>query len=206
MVKVAFYTCLYGDYDDLKDPLIKEGDWFCFTDQKIKSNIWQFLDVPKISEDKARCCRYCKLNPWELLPNYDYYIWQDACCQFLNNKIFNKLKFDLSFFMHAEIKQLFYEIDLIKKLKKDDGDLLDEQFKYYKNQGLPADANLYETTCFIVKNNQRDFFNKWYDEIVKFSKRDQVSLCYLMWKYDKMPNILPGTVYYNPYFSKNNHK
>ena len=159
-----------------------------------------------MSKDLTRCCRYCKLNSWELIPNYDAYILQDACCQFINDKIFSKLEYDFSLFLHSEIKQLFYEIELIKQLKKEDNELVNNQFKHYKAQGLPFDANLYETTCFIAKSNQKDFFGHWYNEIVNFSKRDQVSLCYLMWKHNKTPNILPGTVYYNPYFLKNNHK
>jgi hypothetical protein len=48
--KKVIYTCIFGNYDLLRDPLIvnEKWDYICFTDQDIKSNVWI---IEKITND-----------------------------------------------------------------------------------------------------------------------------------------------------------
>jgi len=71
-MKVAIYTCITNNYDQLKGiktPL--EFDLFCFTDNLEQDSLgWNLvkIDSSEYSHKDIKC------NIHKLLPDYDYYI------------------------------------------------------------------------------------------------------------------------------------
>ena len=60
---------------------------------------------------------------------------------------------------------------------------------YYKGY---IDSKLYEAGLFIFKNKEKmnNFFNDWWQEILKYSYQDQISLPFVLWKNNINPKIL----------------
>ena len=57
MEKICVYTCITGNYDNLKDVLVKEDnvDYICFTDNKyLSSSTWKIMYI----EDKTLTAHY----------------------------------------------------------------------------------------------------------------------------------------------------
>ena len=77
-MKIACYTALVGDYDNLLNPvyITDEWDYICFTDQKISGSKWKIRPLQHIiAKDPIRTNRWHKLNPHILFPEYDYSIY-----------------------------------------------------------------------------------------------------------------------------------
>jgi hypothetical protein len=210
MNKIAVYTSLFGDYDILRAPIYKDCDFFCFSDRpEIVYKGWNIIQANPI--DPIRTARYYKLHPHDFL-DHDYFLWQDACMVLKKDpfKLIDQLENEsLGIYPHAELKTYEDEIRLICGLQKDNIDLVQRQYSFYKEQGLPKDVPIFETTIMVVKNNQltRQFFVDWWSELKRFSRRDQVSLPFLLWeKKVNCVGLKPGTIYHNPFFKHYRHK
>jgi hypothetical protein len=66
-----------------------------------------------------------------------------------------------------------------------------EQLERYIKDGYP-DNTLYECGFFIYKNNDLHckLLDDWWEENIKYSYQDQLSLPYLLWKHNIKPTIL----------------
>ena len=58
------------------------------------------------------------------------------------------------------------------------------QAEFYLRQNLPAESGLYELSTIIRKNTQvvREMEMMWWEQICKFSSRDQISFPYVLWR------------------------
>ena len=211
MNKIAIYTSWFGNYDILRKPIYKDCDFFCFTDKPsgLYKN-WKLINVNS-EIDVVRTSRKYKFSPYLFL-DYDYFIWQDACLVMKRdpNSLISCLKeASLGIYLHAELNTLREEVDLICALNKDDPKLVKKQFSIYEKEGLPENVSLFETTIMVMKNNNllRNFLEIWWAEIENYSRRDQVSLPYLLWKHkmDCVP-LKPGNIYHNPFFKHFRHR
>lgn len=81
--KKVIYTCILGNYDELKEPKIihKDFDYICFTDNEtITSNVWKIINVTNDLNDLdiIRKQRAYKMLPHKFLKNYDFSIYIDG--------------------------------------------------------------------------------------------------------------------------------
>src|SRR5690242_15890300 len=82
MQKKVCYTALIGNYEELKTPTVisKGFDFVCFTDQDIKSDVWEIRKISPGSDPQRRA-REIKLLPHVFLPEYEFTFWLDAAFQ-----------------------------------------------------------------------------------------------------------------------------
>ena len=55
----------------------------------------------------------------------------------------------------------------------------------YNNENFPDNTGLIEGCLIVRKHNEKDcvnLMNKWFEEIEKYSYRDQLSFNYILWK------------------------
>jgi len=81
MNRVVIYTAISGDYDDLKEPLIRceDCDYVCFTDNlDLSSEVWKIIPFEELGLDDVRKAREVKLRPQRYFPDYEYSIWVDS--------------------------------------------------------------------------------------------------------------------------------
>jgi predicted O-methyltransferase YrrM len=87
---------------------------------------------------------------------------------------------------------------------------LDAQCAAYRAEGLPAKSGLWNTMVLARRRTPAmlDFGRAWWSEIERHTRRDQVSLPYLLWKYGIECGRLGNDVYRvgaTPYFIRGLH-
>lgn len=214
--KIVIYSCIVGDYDNVKDPLIKTSncDYVLFTDNhELKSEKWNIQIIPKeimnqYKNNGTLINRYYKLNPHMLFKDYDYAIYVDGSIQIVSDlsTLVNSINsIGIALHKHRLRNCIYDEYKACKILKKGNQKCLKEQIKKYKNENFPKKYGMAE--CGIIVSDLHNkmaikIFTDWFSElIITSSLRDQISLPYVLWKkniaIDKITTL--GTnVFQNP--------
>ena len=196
-MKCVVYTAIYGEKDTLKDPLVinPNVDYLCFTDNKnIKSNVWKIIHHPAIHTNPVRSAKIFKVKPHEFLSDYDISLWVDA--NFLIKTdlqtFFQKSDFlskaGMMLFQHDQGRNCIYdEANTIMQDRKDDPALVTAQMNKYREEKFPPQHGLSANSIMLKKHNDSAIIalgDKWWSEIQQYSRRDQLSLYYCIWKLD----------------------
>lgn len=206
-MKTLVLTSITGGKDILTDPIEKYDncDYIAFVDNITPNiKIWEQRPVINFSTiDQFTFRRNAK--PYKILstimfPQYDYIIWQDGNHNLKMNPvdIINEygVDADLLIFKHPDRFCLYNELEACAGWGLDLFDNLQKQFQFYKAVDMPTNWGLFELSTFIKKNtpsvNQLELM--WWEQICKFSSRDQTSLPYVLWKMGETINykILKG--------------
>ena len=196
MNKKVIYTCITNGYDNLIEPKIKteDFDYICFTDSNnLKSNIWEIRKMPNecLKYQKNKIDRSVKILPHKYLQKYDISIWVDANLS---------IKADLNEFL-GELDTLsdnciwipqhpcrdcaYEEANIVFSIGKDKSDKPKIQSEKYKKEGFPAHFGLTQNSIIVRKHNDKTcikLMEMWWNEILNYSHRDQLSLQYCRWK------------------------
>jgi len=221
--RIAVYTVLFGKYDDLKEPLYvsSQCDYYILTNQKIDNySVWKNYPIDKFSErtkgfSNLELARFFKTHPHLLFPDYKYSMFIDANIQIVTDMVPVIQQLGNNFIaIHNQpgrdcVYQEATEIIVIKKAPKDQ---IKPQVKAYKAEGFPEHYGLFRT-CVVVREHNNETCKKvmdmWWNEMVKYSKRDQLSFTYCLWKLGlKKDSIssLGDDVRTNPRFIESMHK
>lgn len=211
--KKVVYTAIFGDYEGLlPQRRIAGWEFICFTDNpKLKAAPWKVVLVdPPVPGDKVRSSRYIKINPHLFLKEYDISIFIDGNFLIIGN--IDKLAgtmlsnaviacFDHSqntrdprdcvYMEHASIKQMAEE----RGIYKDDPRVMEAQMAYLRAQHYPAHNGLVYSGVLLRKHHDAKLIKvmeDWWYMVENYSRRDQLSFDYVMWKHDLAYNIIPG--------------
>lgn len=224
MNKFLILTSNLGEKDILKDPIEKfdNCDYFAFVDKNHDVKIWEqknIFDFTSIDKYKhRRNAKVYKVLSSILFPEYEYIIWHDANHNLIINpsSILEEYgdKFDLLLFKHADRNCIYQEMSVVKAWNFEEPKTIDDQFNYYHNiQKMPQNISLFEMNCFIKQNNHqvKTLDLMWWEQICKFSSRDQCSFTYCLWKLNDILKIktFKGVSHKkqggNIYFSEHEH-
>ena len=196
-MKKVIYTINLGGYDKVNSFNKEKGfDYYIFCDRYDENNNtnWTFLPIPKYIKDAnisiVKKQRFIKLNPHLFFKNYDLSIYLDATFIIfgnLNEFLFRILspKFNIYTFEHPKRDCLYDEIVEVIHLQKEKesiGNLLKTR---YRKEQFPYKNGLIESSIIVRKHNNKEciyLMNKWTNEVIKYSHRDQLSYNYLIWK------------------------
>lgn len=207
--KIVVFTAIVDQYDTLKMPeyINDQYDYIVFTDCEIEdSGIWQIRPITYFDEDPTKTARYIKTHPHILLSEYDIAIWIDANIMIINNfhdiiDNFISSGLLLGAIPHPNRNSIYEEISACRKRNKDNLKIMELQVKKYKSENFFHD-DLIETNLmiFLMHNNKLiDFLNLWWNEIHYFSRRDQLSINYALYK----TNIIWHRIMDKPYSARN---
>ena len=213
-MKIAILTSLIGNGNIISAPSIKfsDIDYYAYTDQEV-TNDWNKLTTIDFSSDKIyskrRSAKIPKILPSVVVPGYDYYVWLDSTHQLAVHpsiiiETFMK-NCSMGVFRHPFRNCVYDEAAVIKDVCYDHKDLVDSQMSFYADQKYKKDNGLYELTAFITKNcnETRRLGWMWWEQICKYSSRDQLSFPYCVEKCEITLGIIPGCVTlskgHNPY-------
>jgi hypothetical protein len=185
-------------------------DYHAFVDEKKQESMWIQHDSIDFTNDKSfkdrRNAKIYKILPFLFLPNYDYYIWIDSTHNIVKHplEIIKSINSDISVFKHSERNCIYDESNAVKYLKYDYPELVDKQMSDYFMDGYPPKNGLYELPCFIVKNSDKikKLSLMWWEQICKYTSRDQLSFPYVIWKMNMTPQVLQGFASKNEFFVK----
>ncbi len=193
--KVAIYTCITGGYEELIQPnyIDDNADYYCITDSRPKElGIYKWIDsrdvIPEHIEDNTRRNRFIKIWGTHLFSDYPYSVYVDGNIKIVGDVIKYTDKIGKSGFLshkHAFEDCIFSEaIRVITNNRDDIGTIKKQMQKYYSN-GMPRHFGMLHNTVLVRENNNekcRSLMKNWWSELSCFSKRDQLSLTYCIWR------------------------
>lgn len=206
MRKFAIYTALIGGYDQIQQPGVADDDFdfILFTDEVKESSVgvWQARNVSYRSEDKTRIARYVKTHPEELLPEYAATLWIDANIQITSHLIYERVR---------ELFKTGIQIASVKHPWRDC--IYDEAYQVYgldyesvifnwchylRSIDYPRNNGLFETGLLyrLYDDDIKSIDDLWWECISVYSRRDQLSFNFVLWRRGiMMASLLPEGEY-----------
>ena len=192
--KIVIYTALFGDYDELLEPVERfdNCDFICFTDnENLKSDLWDIKVVEKVDLPLNMMNRRYKLFPHEYLAEYKYSIYIDANIRvnqditFLIQKyLMNTNKF-IAIPRHPHRKCFYDEAPLLIRAGRVSFIEIYKQYFAYRKLEYYGQIFLTENNIILREHNNEKCINlmkDWWEELNKFTQRDQISLGYVIFK------------------------
>lgn len=198
----AVYTCITGDYDQLINHkyINPEWDYICFTDNaellKKDTGIWEVRLIENKNLDDTRINRYYKINCHIVLPEYEESLYVDGNINILTPYIFDLIKAQnkpLIVPKHFSTNCIYKHFEWALNVSVDSKHLLEGLKTLIQCDHFPPNYGFTENNCLYRKHNSKDIdkiMADWWYLVKYYSKRDQLSFCYVLWKY----NILPADI------------
>ena len=187
---MVIYSANFGDKDKLKTPLVdsswnKHLKFVYFTDQDFADPVWD-IRISNPSGDARRIARWYKLHSHKLFPGEET-IWVDGNILIVNDPTqFSSIYNHMMVQEHPYRYDLYEEAEFCGRKKKGEKEDIARQIKFYEEQGHPQLFGLCTSRVLFRKpTNKVELLNTmWWEEIEKFSSRDQISLPYILWKHN----------------------
>jgi hypothetical protein len=178
------YSEFFADFDYC-DPGV---DYVCFTDDPhLKSEIWRFVLINNPTIDPARLSKRYKHLPHLFLPEYERSLYIDNTIKLkvTPSSIFERFKDDqMVSFRHPKRDCIYIEADVVKRARYDDPEIINRQMELYRSVRYPANNGL-NANGFLLRchssTDMRDTCFEWHSQLLRFSKRDQLSWNFCAW-------------------------
>lgn len=211
--KICVYTCITGEYDDLKDIKKEEGiDYLCFTNNRnIKSDTWKVVYIESENLDNISLARKNKIMMNDFIKeNYDICVWIDGATvvrgnihDFLETQC--KLdEYDMTVFNHGVRCCVYDEAAAIIRYRKESIEKVKKTIHFLKREKYPEKNGLTETTVLVRKTNSPEVdqtMKLWFELLMKYSIRDQLTFDYAAYKTGIKLNRLNLNVFDNHWFA-----
>lgn len=196
--KGVIYTCITNNYDDIHGMkshqyINKDWDYVCFTDNQEdvklgQIGIWQMRPLQFNQLDNTRNNRYHKLHPHLLFPEYQESIYIDSNINILSSFLFDFIQANNGNFLlpkHFKNTCIYNEYQDVLDSKLDDPNLIEQERQVLEKAGMPNQYGFCENNVLYRKHHEpqvKSLMQDWWEMVTKYSKRDQLSLTYLLWK------------------------
>ena len=193
--QIAIYTCITGGYDELMEPeiILDNCDYYFISDREPKKDtIYQWINVDKLVPDcicdNVLKNRYCKILPHMFFQEYRYSIYIDGNVTLRGNitECISKLgKSRIGVGAKQYTDSVYGET--LRRLKNglDNPDIFMKQAQKYWYEGMPDDFGTFWCNVLIREHNNpacKKLMEDWWKEFSKYSRRDQISFSYILWK------------------------
>ena len=195
MGKVAIYTVLTGGYDTLEQPKVTDErfDFFCFSNDIPKEaiGVWKVRKFEGEFPSKQIESRYPKMHPWEVLPDYEYSVYMDANIRIETSDFYEAVMqkiaagIALSGIKHPFRNCCYDEGYVVFTYGLDKFSNIVKGMRFVRKEGLPRRYGMFEANVILRKHSDarvREQCNLWWEMINRFSRRDQLSYPYTLWK------------------------
>lgn len=190
-MKVVICSANIGGIDEIHPPVkqLEPYELHYFTDQ--------YLPFPLPNLNNRLKGKYFKTQAHRFI-NADIFIWIDGSVEIIDGHFVKWIQMQLSDAeiiaeLHHERNNVYDELlCIINGIKSGKGYLmtryanepLKQEMDFYREQSMPSSFPLYKCSFFAWKVNDRtkEFFNQWWDMILKFSNFDQTAFSYVSWK------------------------
>lgn len=188
--KIAIYSACSGAYDALVPPekFNDRFDYFVFVDDVAKDGGGsKIVPATFVHKDATRTARFVKTHPHLLLDGYDIAVWVDANVVLLDDlndavESFIRSGRPVAGVPHQDRSSVSEEFAACVERAKDDPGVIERQRVAYRSIGFDC-SDLIETPWMMF--NLRDkrlagFLDRWWAEIERYSRRDQLSVNYAL--------------------------
>lgn len=215
--KLTVYTALIGQKEQLSDPLaaLPKGsttdldiDWVCITDNPaLQSPTWrlQLIDEPHLPAEKLS--RRPKAMPHLYFPDAEYSLYVDNTVTFRRLPQMSDLQHDGGYlfraFQHGTRRNPDEEAAAVATLGYDDVATVAAQMDFYAQRRALASITPLTTATVILRSHHHPaiqrFGQLWWESILAFSKRDQLSFDFARIESGAVLDWWPGTTDDNPF-------
>ncbi len=197
MSAIAIYTVLTGDKEPIGDPVARlsspctdlDINFICFTDNpNLCSNTWEIRHLDTHSLPPEKSSRRPKAMPHVYLPDYKYSLYLDNICELKRYPTSQDLKPRLNssylyrLFKHSSRQSLVEEALAVASLGYEKGGTLIDQLHAYEKQIPLSSINPLSTCTVLLREHNHNAIKShgilWWEHILNFSKRDQLSFDY----------------------------
>lgn len=196
--KGVIYTCVTGNYDDIINHSFVNGEWdyVCFTDSIPENKdkyIWEFRQLNFTDLDDAKNQRWHKLHPHKLFPDYTKSIWVDGNIEIINEGFFSDIERvskegeRMAISIHPQRDCIYEELVACIRLGKDNKQIMKRQVDLIRKRGFPEHHGLFETSVIYREHhdaNIASIMEDWWYWIKNYSRRDQLSLTFVLWQHN----------------------
>ncbi|KAI3472397.1 hypothetical protein Pfo_029518 [Paulownia fortunei] len=144
-----------------------------------------------------------KMLPHRLFPNARYSIWVDSKSQFRRDPLgvlealLWRSDYELAISEHGARSSVYDEAKAVVKKNKATPEEVEVQLAQYRQDGLPEDKRfngkkaLAEASIIVRKHTPMTnlFMCLWFNEVVRFTSRDQLSFPYVLWRLKGLKRI-----------------
>lgn len=187
------YTALFGYSEFFNDFTYRRDDidFICFTDDpELKSDFWTVKVLPAEFLDPARMAKQVKALPHRFLPDHDWSLYIDntvrlkAAPSKLFEEFLGRAPSPHVCFHHPERDCVYDEAAEVAALGYDDPRRVSAQIALYRRMGYPPNNGLAKGTFMLRRHRDPTLIavmERWYQQILLFSLRDQLSLNPAAW-------------------------
>lgn len=214
--KICVYTCITGGYDNLHEieKPEKDVDYYCFTNnKKLKSKTWKIVQIDDDGLDNCRLARKTKILGHPLInEKYKIHVWTDADVIW-RTRISDFAKTYLkeapfAIFKHHARSNVLEEAKECLRCRKESKENIERILNYYKEIDFPDKIGLFESTVFVKRVDDKkvnETMQIWFEMIKTYSKRDQLSFPYAIWKTGLSVDVIDLNVWDNDWFATERH-
>lgn len=194
MKRHVIFTAIVGDYDDLLQPqaIDERFDYILFSNEIHEANIgvWQIRPIPYSNSMPTKTARWVKTHPEELLPGYASSLWIDASISIASSRFYDRFfamessQVAVASIPHPDRHCIYEEMLAVigRGFERERTALA--WGRHLRREGYPRDNGLFETGILYRKHcpEMAASDTLWWQCIEKYSRRDQLSFGYCLWK------------------------
>ncbi len=192
----VIYTTFFGIHGNRSINIPTKSafyDFILFTDDDNlhlgDDSVFQITTREKLRNARITA-KIFKILPHIFLSRYRYSLYIDANVSLISNPdLFVRLLLEsgkgILFFKHNKRDCIYEEGRACIKIMKDDPNIVLDRIKYYRSKGYPANNGLIQGGLIFRDHTNSDvnrIMEMWWDEIEKYSERDQLSFNYVAWR------------------------
>ncbi|CAK0772884.1 conserved hypothetical protein [Gammaproteobacteria bacterium] len=190
--KRVVYTAVFGNYDQVPPVNPKwDCDFICFTDNPENvSSGWQVVMVKLNGEQPAQANRRYKMLPHKYLLNYECSLYVDGNIRIVSDPspLFRKYLDSgvIAMPKHQDRKCVYEEARVCIEGGRVDKKITEQQMSRYLANGFPEKYGMTENGIIFRRHHDINLIammTSWWEEYCNGGRRDQLSLSYLIWKY-----------------------
>lgn len=150
----------------------------------------EIVHDPLAGLDPARASRRAKLMPHRYLPE-NWSMWLDNKSRLKRDPLevlaALQSQSDAGFFAFPHFRRdcVYEEGQAVWENGLDDYHRVKNRLRDYRTEGMPAHSGLIEGHFMVRRHHEPDlvsFGESWFDQVLRHSRRDQLSFPYLVWK------------------------
>ncbi len=163
------------------------------------------------SPDPKTTARMIKILSHRWFPDADTTIWLDGAMS-MNAPPTALLDWiareDMAAFAHPSRDCAYAEGERCVVKGKAGRQVISRQLSAYRDQGFPEHFGLVETGVLVRRHTDavKELNEAWWEQILRYSRRDQVSLPYVSWQKGLQIYRSIGSLIHHPWFTHHGHR
>jgi hypothetical protein len=203
------YTAITNRHAQLSArPLASDTDFICYSDVPLDRDDWQIRPVEAPALPPRMRAKFHKLHPPE---GYEWNVWIDGAyvlrpdaVRFVDDLIAHSPS-GFGLHRHNQRDCLFEEAEHTVLLDKYSGQrgIIEAQVRHYEELGHPKSWGLWAggLMCRNTSPIVTAVMRRWWDELLRWSSRDQLSLPFVLRFMNFWPDVWPWPLFENPYMA-----